>query len=233
MQRYWNEYDNPESEDEGYYLYVDPNASVKMPGQELIEAWVRKTKKLFRMGQVEDEESPLASTVESSEDEETADEGPFAAIKNYGTITSDEPHGGYFSSLFQSMRNPARDAATLDSMRRQSVLERQSLLNEIHVRQHEREMSKVQLYLSCLGAGAVLDIILGVLASTSRRKKRGEVDGAVILGVICNLLLLLVAVASMKSRQERLGWIHQGSVFVMVLAMVAADALLFRWALNL
>src|SRR5690242_14117003 len=48
-QRYWNEYDHPEDEDEGYYIYVDPNASVKFPGQETLEAWTKKTRRLFGM----------------------------------------------------------------------------------------------------------------------------------------------------------------------------------------
>jgi hypothetical protein len=94
-------------------------------------------------------------------------------------------------------------------------------------------MAKLQLYSSCLAAAVVLDIVLSILTMTTRRKLRGEVDIAIIIGVICNLLLLLIAVTSMRTRMERLGWVHQGSVFVIALTMMAVDAWLFRWALNL
>lgn len=236
-QRYWNEYDNPESEEEGYYIYVDPNASVNFPGQEWMEAWARKAKKFLRLGKLSEDESPLLSAAEDgTSDDDTADESPTDVVKSYGAIPSDpnsRPREGYFSGIFRSWRDPHRDAEALNIMRQHSELERRELLSEIQIRQHEREMAKFQLYASCLVAAAVLDIILSILTNASRRKARGEVDSAIILGVICNLLLLLVAVVNMRARQERLSLFHQGFVIFVVIAMVAVDALLFRWALNL
>ncbi|KAF2178087.1 hypothetical protein K469DRAFT_600744 [Zopfia rhizophila CBS 207.26] len=236
-QGYWNEYDNPESEDEGYYIYIDPNASVKFPGQEIIENWARKTKKLFRVGKIP-EESPLLSTAEygTSDGDETADESVTRGPTNYGAIasgprTSRQRHD-YFSSIFRLLRNPYRNGQTLNTMRQRSERERQDLLDEIHIRQHEREMTKLRLYSTCLVAAVVIDTILGTLTATSRRKKRGVVDGAIFFGTISNLLILSVAVTSMKTRQERLGWFHQGVVFAVAIGVVVMDVLLLHWVLS-
>ncbi|OCL14007.1 hypothetical protein AOQ84DRAFT_281997, partial [Glonium stellatum] len=50
LQRYWNEYDHPEdgSDDEAYFIYIDPTASTAFPGQETLAKWAQKTKRLFR-----------------------------------------------------------------------------------------------------------------------------------------------------------------------------------------
>jgi hypothetical protein len=232
-QGYWNEYDDPESDEEGYYIYIDPNASVKFPGQELLEAWVRKTRKLLHMGKIKHDSQLTPSVEDVSSDDEICDETYDSSRESYGTMSPTSartPQGGYLSSFFHSIRAGSENFRALDSIRR-SELERQNLLAEVQVRQHEREIAKLQLYTSCLGAAAILDIVLGILTNTSRRRLRGEVDRVVILGVIGNLLLLLAAVAAMMSRREKLGFIHQGIVFSIVLAMVAADVLLFRWAL--
>jgi nitrate reductase gamma subunit len=117
-------------------------------------------------------------------------------------------------------------------MRQQSIRERQSLISEINIQQHQREIATFQLYASCLGAAAVLDIILGTLLTTSRRRLRGEVDRAIVFGVCCNLVLLLVAVTSMLSRREKLSWLHRGVVCTVAVAMVVGDALLLLRAVS-
>lgn len=232
-QRYWNEYDNPESEDEGYYIYVDPDASVKFPGQELFEAWVTQTKRLFGIEE-EPEEEPLLSTGESSDDE-TADESPIATTKSYGTFargSSNQQHEGYFSGLFRSLRDPHRDIEALDSIRRQTERERRSLLSKLELRQHKIEMAKMRLYTTCIVMAIVIDIILGTMTMTSRKKERGVVDSVVLFGTICNLLLCVIAVISMMSRRERLGWVHQGVVLVVVIGNVLVAGILLRWVFS-
>jgi hypothetical protein len=231
-QRYWNEYDNPESDEEGYYIYVDPNAETKFPGQELLEACAGHFRGLLGLGKIDEVETPLLSTADSglSDDgNETVDGSPLVTVMNYGTISPtarDQTRQNFFSSILNSLRSPRRDVDALAN------IERRTLLDEIHVRRHERDMAKFQLYASCLLAGGVLDTTLIILSTTSRKKLRGEVDSTIVVGVICNLLLLLVAVTSMHTRQERLGWVHQGTVVVLLVGMVVVDALLFRWALN-
>ena len=229
-QGYWNEYDNPESEDEAYYIYIDPNASDSFPGQEFLEALSRQIKKVLGFQSRTGEDSPLLSSPDyGTSDDETADEGSGANVSGYGTINRSSrrtKRDGYIMSVFRIFWKPRHND-------QRAELQRHSLIDEINIQQHQREMAKLQTYASCLAAGAVLDIVLGTMAATSRKKWRGEVDVAVIFGVICNLLLLLVAVVSISTRHDRLGWVHQGLVYIAVITLVMADILLFKWALNL
>ncbi|KAF2709315.1 hypothetical protein K504DRAFT_378598 [Pleomassaria siparia CBS 279.74] len=229
-QRYWNEYDDPESEDDGYYIYIDPNDTVKFPGQELIEDWMRKTKTLLGIGSIP-EEGSISSPEYGSSDDETADGSRSRMPRSYGAMESQRQtstHEGYFSSLFRSRRDPHRGV----QLRRESERERQTLLGELEIGNHEREMTKLRFYSTCLASALVIDIILSTMTATSRRKERGVVDFAIIFGTICNLLLLIVAVLSMRTRQERLGWMHQGVVLVLGVGVITADVLLLRWVLN-
>jgi hypothetical protein len=229
-QRYWNEYDHPEDEDDGYYIYVDPNASIKFPGQETLEAWTKKTRKMLGM-RLQAEEQPLLSAAEdgTTDDEETGDESlvGWNPRSNYGTIASRNDsgsHEGYFSSVFRGKVNPHREAEALQ--------ERRSLLSELQVRQRERETTKFRFYSTCLAAAFAIDCILGLMTMTSRKKERGAVDAGVLFGAFCTLSLCIVAVISMKTRRENLGWIHQGVVLSIVLALLGLDILLLLWVLR-
>jgi hypothetical protein len=227
-QRYWNEYDNPEDEDEGYYIYIDPNASVKFPGQETIEAWANKTKRLFGMRLKADEESLLSAVDDAStDDEDTADESSVGRPprSNYGTMTSQRgAQDGYFSGLFGARIDPHRTAEALQ--------ERRSLLGELQVRQRKADRAKLRLYTTCLATATVIDIMLGLMTVTSRRKERGAVDAGVLFGTICTLVLCGIAVISMKTRKDRLGWVHQGLMLSVVAAIVGLDVLLLLWVLR-
>lgn len=228
QQRYWNEYDDPEDEEAGYYIYIDPNASVKFPGQELMEAWVRKTRQLFGLRNKTKGSSPPASDEGLSDDDDTVDESPIVQNTNYGTLPSRrEPTSqeGYFSSLFRSLRDPHHDASLLH--------ERRSLLSELSTRQHKAEMTKLRFYSTCLLTAIVIDIILGLMIVTSRKKERGVVDAVVLFGTIVTLVLCVVAVVSMRTRRERLGWVHQGVVVSLVGAVVGLDVLLVTWILRM
>ncbi|KAH8730141.1 hypothetical protein GQ44DRAFT_700900 [Phaeosphaeriaceae sp. PMI808] len=222
VQRYWNEYDHPEDDDSGgYYIYVDPDAPVKFPGQEMFEAWAQKTRHMLGLKIKANEESLLSGV----DDESSDDESP---ITNYGTLPSynHKPHHeGYFSNLFQSLRNPHHDAEVLH--------ERRSLLNELETRQHKTEMTKLRFYAMCLATSISIDIILGLMTVTSRKKERGAVDIGVVFGTVCTFLLCIVALISMKTRRERLGWIHQSVVLIVAAAIVAVDVLFLSWALRI
>lgn len=228
-QRYWNEYDHPEDEEEGYYIYVDPNASVKFPGQETLEAWTKKTRQLFGM-RLQAEERSLLSTVEDgTTDDESGDESTlgFNPRNNYGTMSSHNgsAHEGYFSSLFRGRINPYHDA--------EAIQERRSLLSELQARERERETTKFRFYCTCLAAAFAIDFILGLMTMTSRKKERGAVDVGVLFGAVCTLMLCIVALVSMKSRRQKLGWVHQGVVMSIVLALLGLDVLLLLWVLRI
>ncbi|EUC31490.1 hypothetical protein COCCADRAFT_38427 [Bipolaris zeicola 26-R-13] len=221
--RYWNEYDHPEDEEGGYYIYIDPDASVKFPGQEFFEACARKTRKLFGI-QEEPEEASLSGIEDSDDDNDTIDSSPVIHAANYGAIDSSRQGTegkGYFSTLFRSLRNPHRDADIFN--------ERRALLGEVESNQHKVEMTKLRFYSTALGAAVVLDLVLCLMTVTSRKKERGVVDAGVMIGTICSLVLCVVAVISMQTRRERLGWVHQGAVLSITGAVVALDIVLLLW----
>jgi hypothetical protein len=225
VQRYWNEYDHPEDEETGgYYILVDPNADFDYPGAK----WWRKLEALVRHLpglRTKTEGDDFAADDESSDDD-TLDESPITRGLNYGTLpTRRESQDGYFSSLFQSFRDPHRDAAVLQ--------ERRSLLGELETRQHKTEMTKLRFYTTCLLSAVVIDSILGLMTATSRKKERGAVDVGVLVGTICTLILCAVAIISMKTRRERLGWVHQGAVLGIAGAVVALDVLLLGWVVRI
>jgi hypothetical protein len=229
VQRYWNEYDHPEDEETGgYYIYVDPDAEVKFPGQETIQAWIRKTRLLLGLRVKADNASLLSAAEDaSSDDEDFGVESPRNRIANYGAIPSrgrKSSHEGYFSTLFRSLRDPHRDAEALQ--------ERRSLLSELETRQHKTEMTKLRFYSTCLATAIAIDFILCLMMMTSRKKERGAVDIGVLFGTICTLVLCLVAIISMKTRKERLGWVHQGAFLSIAGAIVGLDVLLLLWVVR-
>jgi hypothetical protein len=229
VQRYWNEYDHPEDEDSGgYYIYVDPDAPVKFPGQDLLEAWTRRTRRLLGLKMKADEESLLSAAEEESSDGGTVGDSPITRGYGYGTMPTlkrKSSHEGYFSSLFRSLRDPHRDA--------QALRERRTLLTELETREHKTEMTKLRFYATCLATAVAIDVILGLMIMTSRRKERGVVDVGVLFGTICTLVLCVVAIVSMKTRRELLGWLHQGAVLSIAAAVAALDVLLMSWVLRI
>lgn len=229
VQRYWNEYDNPEEDESGgYYIYIDPNASVKFPGQEMIETWAKKTRQMFGLRVKDDEQSLDSAADDESSDDGTLDESPINRNGDYGTmptLNDRVSQEGYFSSLFRSLRDPRRDV--------HAIHERRALLGELEMRQHKTEMTKLRFYSTCLVTAIVIDTILGLMTVTSRKKERGAVDIGVLFGTICTLILCGVAVISMKTRKERLGWLHQGAVLSTATAVIALDALLLMWVLRI
>jgi hypothetical protein len=223
--RYWNEYDHPEDEDTGYYIYVDPDATVKFPGQEFFEACARRTKRLF--GIQEEPEEASVSSMEDSDDEDT-DSSPGIHTANYGAIDSNRQGAegkGYFSTLFRSLRDPHRDVDIFN--------ERRALLGEVESNQQKVEMTKLRFYSTALSAAVVLDLILGLMITTSRKKERGVVDAGVMIGTICTLMLCVVAVISMQTRKDRLGWAHQGAVLSIAGAVVALDIVFLLWVIRI
>ena len=249
-QRYWNEYDHPEDgdDDEAYFIYIDPNATTSFPGQESLIKWAQKTFRLFRFGNPPEHAPLLSPTTPTISDSPTtdgdtsSDEATRAARRagyGYGTLLpASLPEargggsGGYFSGLFGALRNPHAEAQRLEAQRRQSERQMHSLISAMEARQRERESTKLRLYTTCVAAAVVIDVILGTLTVTGRRKERGVVDAGILFGTIASLLLCVVAVATMRSRHDRLGWVHQSAVVAVVLGVVAVDVLLLRWVVN-
>lgn len=246
-QRYWNEYDHPEdgSDDEAYFIYIDPNATTSFPGQESLTKWAQKTFRLFRPGNPPERAPLLSPTTPTIPDSPTtdgdtsSDEAARSARYGYGTLLPGSlpearggGSGGYFSALFGALRNPHAEAQRLEAQRRQSERQMHSLISAMEARRRERESTKLRLYATCVAAAVVIDVILGTLTVTGRRKEKGVVDAGILFGTIASLLLCVVAVATVRSRHDRLGWVHRSVVVAVVLGVVAVDVLLLRWVVN-
>lgn len=227
--RYWNEYDNPEDEETAYYIYVDPDAPVNYPGQEFVESCVRVIGKLF--GRPSTSYSASIDEMEEGDTDDgndSGDDSPLLAPGNYGTLPPPlhRPAGeGFLGSVIHAFRGPRDEGETLQ--------ERRSLLHELENRDHQAEMTKQRFYTTSVLTAIVIDVILGIMTTTSRKKERGVVDGVVLFGTICTLILVMVAVMSMKTRRERLGWVHQGAVLSLAGAVVAVDVLLLLWVIRI
>ncbi|PVH92536.1 hypothetical protein DM02DRAFT_722056 [Periconia macrospinosa] len=203
---YWNEYDNVGPEDEGYYIYVDSETSDKFPSQEYFEAWVVKARKLFGIRGAPEAVSGL-STVHSSGDE-TVEE-------SYGTF---------------AVRDPHRRTEILHTIRQETERERRSLLNEIQ--QDKAEMPELYLHSACLAMAVILNVMMGMMAMTNRKKERGVIDTVIQYGSPCNFLLCTIGVISMKARGERKGWLHQSVVLLVAIGNVLVDVLLLTWVFH-
>jgi hypothetical protein len=199
---------------------------VKFPGQELIEAITRKTKQLFGLAPKSDDTASSTAEDDSSDDG-TVDDAPITRTANYGTISTSAGSASpnYFSALFRSLHSPNTPADAFHA--------RRSLLGELELRQHSTEMTKLRFYCTCLAMAIAIDLILGLMTMTSRRKERGAVDIGVLFGTACTFLLVIVAIASMKTRREKLGWVHQGAVGCIAAAVGGLDVLLLSWVLRI
>lgn len=221
-QRCWNEYDHPEDEETGYYIYVDPNATMKFPRQELIEAWMRRTRKLLGM-QDNAEQTSLTATEDDTNGDNNSLIESIAHNASYGTIFPHQtpPNQGFFSTLFRSLCDPPHHANILH--------ERHSPLSDLEIHQDLTRTTKIFFYSICLATAIVIDVILGLVTVTRRKKRRGIVDGGVFLGMIFTLVVCILFVLSMWTRRGRLGWVHQGAIISIAAAVVALDVLLMLW----
>lgn len=75
----------------------------------------------------------------------------------------------------------------------------------------------------------VINVLLGMMTLTSRKKERGVVDSVVLFGTLINLVLGVIAMISMHTLRERLGLVHRGLVYFVFMANVVVDILFLVW----
>ncbi|KAK8256111.1 hypothetical protein IWZ00DRAFT_151201 [Phyllosticta capitalensis] len=120
-QGYWNEYDNPEDDDDAnaYVIYVDPFSSPKIPGQETLSKLFSRIKNSFRGRRPSTQESLLSANSHSVEDSDEADLSPIST-RDYGTLptpaTSSKPRQPKLKTTANSSWNKSA-AALLDIFR--------------------------------------------------------------------------------------------------------------------
>jgi hypothetical protein len=218
--RYWSEYDHPEDasgDENGYYIYMDPNASEKYPGQETFECVYAKLKELLnknRKSVSADEEScPILSPhldddcLSSSPTDSENETKPRHGFKprSYGAISRDTSDRQF--STYAALFNPASPAVAAASS------------------------SSYRLLLASLtlSASAVICVIVATLAATGRKRQRGEVDAGVLFGVIASLFFAMIGMVSVLTGRESMSitkWFIVSAVFI---AVCVADGALIGW----
>jgi hypothetical protein len=218
--KYWSEYDHPEDgsgDENGYYIYVDQNASDKFLGQETFEQVYTKLKEMLnktKQPPQEDEEnrprlSPhpddaLSSSPTDSEDEPLKQHWP--RHSSYGAIERKATPGRRFST-YTALVDPASPAAVVAPL---------------------SSHRQVLAFLT-LGASTVICIIVATLAATGRRKQRGEVDAGVLFGVVASQFFALVGMVSVLTNRESMSMVKWLLVSAVFIAVCIADGALIGW----
>lgn len=179
-ERYWNEYDDPEDDDEnGYVIYVDPNA------ESTYEKLTRKLRSLFNRSEPNGQDPLL-----SQHDLEAGDDST-APTSDAGT-SSDEDD-------VLSTRNPKpRTYGTLAAPSQQRV--------RFATTPSKQTKFIPRLASVCLTASIVILLTGFLLAATGRRKQAREVDGGILFAVACSLTFAVLGVASMLRSRRNLVW---------------------------
>ncbi|KAH7061466.1 hypothetical protein B0J12DRAFT_695610 [Macrophomina phaseolina] len=248
--RYWNEYDNPEDgeDDDAYVIYVDPNYSPQIPGQETISRLFGKIKSAFGGRRPSEHDSllnsPAAQSVEDSDDGEPG--SPVRSrTQNYGTI-SDGSNGlsrpgkssqqGRRNGLLNLFRPTALATERRWTYRPGPIqtlganpADLNELLADLEQRRAERETTKTRLCMTSLAAAVTVLLITWTLTATSRKKLRKEVDVMVVVGVVSNLVFAMVGGLCAVSKKESMGLVAGLFVGTIVAAVCLADGGLLVW----
>lgn len=213
--RYWNEYDYPEdgSDDEnGYYIYVDPNATHKLPGQKTAEYLVARVQALFVKPKPRDEESQSLLSPRPSDD----------------STSSDDDRQDHILS-------PAANRTKRNIIRGSSDSYGTIMATSIPSLDIVSAHSSPRLLITMLSftSSTIILLIVATLAATGKKKLIGEVDAGILLGVVGSLFFAFVGLVSVVTwRGQQLGivrWTIIGTVFTTI---CIAAGLLIGWVLG-
>lgn len=216
--------------DDAYLLYVDPDADMRFPGQEMCEKAFGKMKQWFGGASHTEHDSlvsPTSGRGAGESDPISSDEeaGFSKCTTAYGTIdsrpnTSGEAAHGIFSRLFG--KSDYQEAPIGDYP---------LFASELELRR-QRESSKLYAYVLSIFAAVSIAAIVVALAAAGRKKWRGTVDVGVLGGVVASAVLAGAAIGMMHSRQDRLGWMHRLAVYAGCGAVACTDAALVVWMIG-
>jgi len=236
--RYWSEYDHPEdgSEDEGYYIYIDPNESTKFPGQETVEKWYSTVRSYFWKPSADEVDEALLDrnyfngTVEIEDNESTTsgERSPTATTtpRHYGTFgrnaqanqTSGTNETSYFRNVMYGSSQTRPTYSSGDALR---GLELPDL--------HPYEQFKARMSMLCFFASVVILVIVFTLATTGRRKLYEEVDAGIIIGVVANICFAVLGLIYTSTRHDQLSWFQRIIVWGLFIAVCVTDGILVGW----
>ena len=228
--RYWNEYDFPEEDDEnGYYIYIDPDREDKWLGQETAQKLFTIFRSMFSKPgpeDVPDEERALIRPLTEVEEDEGA-ESP-------STDSDNESPAGTSRGFFSKHKPRANGYGTVSSHRSVSNNTRLTdlLLPPVDTG-YATPSTSSRLLITTLSlvASAVLSVLIFTLAATGRKKQKGEVDAGILLGVIASLFFALVGLTSVLTSRERIGVVNWAVIGTVFCAVCLADGVLVGYVL--
>ena len=230
--RYWNEYDNPESDDEnGYYIYIDPEREEKWLGQETAQKLFDILRAMFSgktREDVPDEERALIRPLTEVEDEDGAE------LSSPTDSDNETPTGNASRSFFSRRKKQrANGYGTVSSQRSSKSTRLTDLILPPVDTGHATPSTSSRLLITTLSlsASVILSVLIFTLAATGRKKQKGEVDAGILLGVVASLFFALVGLTSVLTSRERIGVVNWVVIGVVFGAVCLADGVLVGYVL--
>lgn len=221
-QRYWNEFDDGDSDvnaEDTYAIYVDPNQS-SFPGAETVS-------KVF--GTMYDSLSkgskriaswlPIASKREQSSSGERT---PLLFDEQGNTDGDPESSGSDIDEFFVQPRRHKRKRSLYQSPSQAPWKSRGSFRpgQPLSKRQRALEATLFQFYTGLIALAYLLLIMAGILFSAGRKKKVLEVDAGIVAGVVAAEACAGISIVLICIRRKPLGAVHWGLVAINVTTIV-------------
>jgi hypothetical protein len=175
---YWNEYDNPDSEnggdDGGYIIYIDPDAPA-FPGQKVLSHWYASAKRVFSRKKSHDLERQNSSdTLAASSESDDEDEAHMNGHRTTKPLLSN------IRLSYGATTTPARPRTS-------------SLVK------YDTPTRSTRISTLSLAAAIIILAIVHILGTTGRRKAKKEVEVGVLVGVVASLAFAGVAMGNLLS----------------------------------
>ncbi|KAI1616209.1 hypothetical protein EDD36DRAFT_126162 [Exophiala viscosa] len=217
--RYWNEFDDPESEynqEEGYVIYVNPDEST-FPGAETVSKAFEAISEGFNKGKatVISWFPPLSPHGKAT----AAEQEPL--LDDQHSVTNTEDADTSSSETDDTVPQPQRSPRSARSRRSKrlsgSKFRDHQLLTP---RQKMLERTLFYFYTGLIAISYILLVMSSILLATGRRKAYFEVDAGVFAGVISAEACAVAAMILIMMRKQRLSVLHWGLVAVTVASVV-------------
>ncbi|SPO06656.1 uncharacterized protein DNG_09348 [Cephalotrichum gorgonifer] len=216
--QYWNEYDHgsegEEGADQGYALYVDPDADDGFPGWGYVTApfamaksWLTSSEPPGQGREVDRETEPLLSG------------GQLLATTNYSTLEAGSRPGSSSTDCEEGLSSGEDDLPREGYQVHYALpsLEEQGLI---------RFRARVLLWatVSCLAAAAVFTAVAGILLFTGRRKKKVEVEAGASVGLVASTFAACAALG--MDLVAGGSWWRRGAVWATAGGVLLLDVML-------
>ncbi len=221
-QRYWNEFDDGDSDihAEGtYVIYVDPDES-SFPGAETVS-------KVF--GTMYDSLSKGSKSMVSwlpikskQEQPSSGERTPLLFNGQGGTATDPESSGSDTDEYHVQPRKQKRERSFYHASAQPPWKSRSKFRpgQPLSKRQRALEATLFQFYTGLIALAYLLLIMAGILFSAGRKKKVLEVDAGIIAGVVAAEACAGISIVLICMRRKPLGPVHWGLVAINVTTIV-------------